>query len=77
MEYESVTQPVLFFDTVQARWSTPHIRILLSRNFLTCVFLGAEFGVIYQFCSLRARPIQRRLISSCKDTLRELFTRLQ
>jgi hypothetical protein len=37
--------------------------------------LGAGLGVMDQFRGLRAHPILRRLISSCGDTLRTLFTR--
>jgi hypothetical protein len=37
--------------------------------------LGAGLGVMDQFRDLRAHPILRRLISSCGDTLRSLFTR--
>jgi hypothetical protein len=48
----------------------PHTGIVLSKNPLTCLFLGAGFGSL-----LRIHPILRRLISSCGNTLRALFTR--
>jgi hypothetical protein len=53
-----------------ARWCTPHIGLVLSENFLTCIFLGARLGSMGQFRGLRAHRILRRLISSCEDALR-------
>jgi hypothetical protein len=64
MEYEGVTQKVLFGNVV-----------LAALNFLTCIFLGAGLGVMDQFCGLCTHLILHRLISSCGDTLRTLFTR--
>jgi hypothetical protein len=53
-----------------ARWCTPHIGLVLSENFLTCIFLGAALGVMNQFRGLRSHPILCRFISSCGDTFR-------
>jgi hypothetical protein len=46
-----------------ARWCTPHIGLVLSENFLKCIFLGAGLGVMKQVRELRAHPILRCLIS--------------
>jgi hypothetical protein len=62
-------------DVVFQQDGAPNIGLLLSENFLTCIFLGAGLGVMAQFRGLRAHPILRRFISSCEDTLRTLFTR--
>jgi hypothetical protein len=53
----------------------PQIGLVLSENFLTWIFLSAGLGVMDQFRGLRAHPILRRLISSCGDMLRTMFTR--
>jgi hypothetical protein len=60
MEYEGVTQKVLFGNAVLAA-------LLSGRKY--------GLGVMDQFRGLRPHPILRRLISSCGDTLRTLFTR--
>jgi hypothetical protein len=59
-EYEDVTQKVLFGNAV-----------------LAALMSGKKYGlgVMDQFRGLRAHPILRRLISSCGDMLRSLFTR--
>jgi hypothetical protein len=60
IEYEDVTQKVLFGNAA-----------------LVALMSGRKYGlsVMDQFRGLRAHPILRRLISSCGDTLRTLFTR--
>jgi hypothetical protein len=75
MEYKSVTQKVLFGNAVLAALMCGRKYDVVPQNFLTCIFLGAGLGVMDQFRDLRAHPIIRRLISSCEDTLRTLFTR--
>jgi hypothetical protein len=59
-EYEDVTQKVLFGNAV-----------------LATLMSGRKYGLVVmdQFRGLRAHPILRRLISSCGDMLRTLFTR--
>jgi hypothetical protein len=59
-EYEDVTQTVLFGNAVLAA-------LMFGRIY--------GLGVIDQFLGLCAHLILRRLISSCGDTLRTLFTR--
>jgi hypothetical protein len=48
----------------------PQFGLVLSKNFLKCIFLRAGLGVMGQFRGIRAHPISRHLISSCGDTLR-------
>jgi hypothetical protein len=60
MEYEGVTQKVLFGNTVLAA-------LMSGRKY--------GLGVLDQFHGLRAHLILRHLISSCGDTLRTLITR--
>jgi hypothetical protein len=60
-EYEGATQKVLFGKAVLAA-------LMSGRKY--------GLGVMDQFRGLRAHPILRRLISSCWDMLRILFTRL-
>jgi hypothetical protein len=55
-----------------SRWNSSEL--LLTENFLRCIFLGAGLGVVDQFRGLRAHPMLRRLISSCGDALRTSFT---
>jgi hypothetical protein len=62
---------VLIIDVGEKIWS----HTSKFQNFLTCIFLGAKLGVMDQFRGLRFHPILRRLISSCVDTLKTLFTR--
>jgi hypothetical protein len=59
-EYEDVTQKVSFGNAVLAA--------LMSEK-------KYGLGMMDQFRGLRAHPILRRLISSCGDMLRTLFTR--
>jgi hypothetical protein len=59
-EYEDVTQKVLFGNAVLAA-------LMSGRKY--------GLGLMEQFRGLRAHPILRRLISSCGDMLRTLFTR--
>jgi hypothetical protein len=55
-------QPNVLF---QQNGAPPHIGLVLSENFLKCIFLGAGLGVIDQFRGLPTHPILCRLISSC------------
>jgi hypothetical protein len=59
-EYEGITQEVLFGNAVLAA-------LMSGRKY--------GLGVMDQFRGLRALPILGRLISSCGDTLKTLFTR--
>jgi hypothetical protein len=77
MEYESECKTfylAMLYSHINV-WEHPYIGILLSENFLTCIFLGAGWGVMDLFRGLRAHPLLRRLISSCEDMLRILFTK--
>jgi hypothetical protein len=51
-----------------------HSRIIMFKNFLTCIFLGTGFCTMDQFHRPCVHPILCHLISSCGDTLRTLFT---
>jgi hypothetical protein len=80
MEYEGVTQKVsLPLESIlqnakqlqHARLSWhPHIGLVFSENFLTCIFLDAGLGVMDQFRGHRAHLILRCLVCSCGDTSR-------
>jgi hypothetical protein len=59
-EYEVVTQNVLFGNAALAA-------LMSGRKY--------GLGVVDKFRGLRTHPMLRRLISSCGDTLRTLFTR--
>jgi hypothetical protein len=64
-------QPDVLF---QQDGAPPHWARIVQ-EFLLIHFFDAALGAMDQFRGLRTHPILRRLISSCGDTLRILFTR--
>lgn len=53
----------------------PHTHFLLSKHFLSCIFLATGLGMMDQFRGLRFHPVLCCSISSCGDMLKTLFTR--